>query len=281
MSVDPASHFRFRGRDLIVFTIFLAIVMVPVLYPLFRTESAPPVVSDAEQRSRQRQEFREANDGQPFRFFNSPVLRQAVTVFFSGPQDTMRMEMGGLICSVVDVDETNGYILYVPERNGLAEYQFANLRFCDQLTLMGNPNTQVIEEKLTSMSALKPLGELALPVRDPQADGPFQFSDLNLSIDNEQWILAGTVTSQMDIKPRFTWFYYEILGPDKRIASGQIEVEGLKSGQPYDFSVPLDDVVKRAGVAPEDCRIKVVLRLTSDRYFGRRSGASPPSDGSQ
>ncbi len=281
MSVDPAFKFRLRGRDLIVFGIFVSIVMVPLFYPLFNFKSAPPVVSDAELRSQQRQDFQEAHEGQPFRFFSTPVLRQDVSVFASGPQDTIRMEMGGLICSVVDIDETNGYIIYIPERNGLADYHYVNLRICNQLTLMGNPNIELIEEKLTKISALPPLSELGVPITDSQSDGPFHFSDLNLSNDGEAWVLEGTVTSELDIKPRFTWFDYEILAANRRIAAGQIQVEDLTSEQPHVFSVIVDDVFKRAGVAPEDCRIKLVLRMTSDRVFGRRDGVPSQSKSSK
>jgi len=100
-----------RPKDLAVFFIFAALILTPFLWQWSTTFRTPPLDTGAELRAQQREDFRQANPGPPFRSFRSAAIPQAVTVFSSGPQDTIRTDIGGIICSIVDVDVQQGYLV--------------------------------------------------------------------------------------------------------------------------------------------------------------------------
>lgn len=222
--------------------------------------------SDAESRAQMRDEFRKANAEPAFRTVNIPNLSLPVVFFRSGPQDTIRAADIGHVCSIVDVDLETGYFICLPERNGLADHELFNIRFCQHLTVMGNSNQKEIEQKLLKLPTFPKLSELALPLSEEQVDGPYTFRDLKVTPVEDRWQLSGTVNYSAAICRLSTVFHYELLAGEN-VARGRFKLPSLPTDVPTSFvidlpkpsALPLDNL--------DSVRLKIVLELASNRKY--------------
>jgi len=259
-------------KHLVVFTGFVLLIGLPIIYHWASGGAGDD--DDQEYRQRQmRREFREANQSPPYRFFQSPALSAGVDVFASGPQDIFRSSMGGTTLSVEDIDMDNQWLVYVSRRNVSQNLQLANLRFCDRLTLMGNPKIEDLEVKLLALKPFEPLSELARPLVETQSSGPFEFSGLRVERSTVQSQLRGEVGNRGRFEPEFVRFYFELFGPERSVGVGEFEVQQLMPGRRQAFEVPFH----LRGLEAErwdEVKLKIDLVFTSEDTIRRRP---PPS----
>jgi hypothetical protein len=261
---DPPRSIRIR--DVAVLATVVLLGVLSFLYQWVQSLSTEQPDSDSESLAMMREEFRNANQVPPFRSITIPNLSLPVVLFRSGPQDTIRMEVLGQVCSIVKIDTHNGYFVYLPERHALAEYEWTNIRFCNHLTLMGNPNVADIERDLLTLPPFTPLTELAKPLAEPQADGPYSFSDLQLTQTGDTWVLSGNVTSRANSSPKLTVFRYELVDGE-RLGEGRLSVESLAVGEPRPFTGVLPNFLARQVQEVNGLRIKMVLEIATNREF--------------
>lgn len=266
MTSEPETPRRTRLRDLAVLALIVFLGISSFLYQWVKSFAKDAKVSDAESRAQMREDFWNANQLPPFRTIDFPNLRLQGVFFRSGPQDTIRTNDLGHVCSIADVDTENGYFVCLPNRQALSDYEWINIRFCNHLTVMGNPNAAEIERKLSAVPSFKSLPELATPLGKPQTDGPYTFSDLQLTPVGEGWKLSGNVTSRAASNPLLSIFRYEIVAGES-LGYGRISVESLVSGESQAFATDLPDALARQIHTTDSIRIKIVLEIATHRTF--------------
>ncbi len=259
---------RVRVRDLIVLAIIVLIGSSSFLYHWVQSFRQARAATDIESRALMREEFQKANDGPPFRNWIVPNLSLQVTSFRSGPQDTIRTEKLGMVCSVEDVDVQHGYFVCLKDRQSADGYEWSNIRFCNHLTLMGNPRLTTIEEKLQALPAWTALEQLATPLPEPQSDGPYAFSQLQLVQAGSEWVLRGQVLNQSELRVELSVFYCEWLAGEE-VGNCQFVVERLQPLTPTDFICRLPDSLARSITAAEQPQVKIVLELATNRQLRR------------
>lgn len=263
---------QIRVRDVVVLAIIILIGSGSFLYHWVQSFQQARAASDIESRALMREEFQKANDGPPFRNWHVPQLDLQVTAFRTGPQDTIRTEKLGMVCSVEDVDVEYGYFVCLRDRQSADGYEWSNIRFCNHLTLMGNPQATKIEEKLQSLPAWTDWQLLAQPLTEPQRDGPYDFSKLQLVIENEQWWLRGEVVSSGDIRAELSVFHCEWFADksdDTSAGNCQFVVENLEPSIPSKFECQIPNPLALAVAQATTPRVKIVLELGTNRRLRR------------
>ena len=270
---NPRGWFQPRHRDGLVLIGVVLLVVIPLALGWFERSGTPPLDTGAELRAQQREDYLAANPGPPFRNAPAPALPQPLLIFRSGPHDMIRSEMGGLFCSIVSLDPETGFLVYLRDRRGLHDYQLFNMRFCEQLTFMANPNIEQMQAQLAGMEPFVPFSSLARPIAENQFDGPFEFSDIQLVNENGAWLVRANVTAMSSVPPQESfnaWFHCEVVVGD-RIARGEAGVKGLRVGR----QLPLEATLRGApaDLAPSDSdempRVKWAVKLTAYPDFGR------------
>jgi len=266
--LEGVSVKRIRVRDLIVLMIIVMIGSGSFLYHWVQSFRQARAASDIESRALMRDEFQKANDGPPFRNWFVPNLSLQVTSFRSGPQDTIRTEKLGMVCSVEDVDVANGYFVCLRDRQSAEGYEWSNIRFCNHLTLMGNPRSAAIEQKLQALPAWISWEQLALPLREPQADGPYAFSELQLIPGENDWRLRGQVLNRGEMRADLSIFHCEWFA-ETAAGNGQFVVEGLEPMKSTAFECEVPGSLVRTLEATEQLQVKIVLELATNRRLRR------------
>ncbi|MDP1561840.1 MAG: hypothetical protein Q8M16_10720 [Pirellulaceae bacterium] len=266
MTNAPESPRRTRLRDLVVLALILFLGISSFLYQWVKSFAKEARDSDAESRARMREDFWNANQLPPFRMVDFPNLWLQGVFFRSGPQDTIRTNDLGHVCSIVDIDTENGYFVCLPNRQALSDYEWVNIRFCNHLTVMGNPNAAEIERKLSTVPSFKSFPELATPLGEPQSDGPYTFSDLQLTPNGEGWKLSGNVVSRAASNPQYSIFRYEIVAGES-LGYGRASVESLVSGESQAFASDLSVALARQIQATDSIRTKIVLEIATHRSY--------------
>lgn len=270
MTETPLPPRFLRIRDVAVFSLVVLVGGVSLLYHWVQSQSQEQSESGAESRAQMRAEFQKANQTPPFYSLTIPNLSLPVVFFRSGPQDTVRAGELGQVCSIQKVDTTHGYLVCVPERQGLAEPEWINIRFCSQLTVMGNPKAAEIERDLMGLPVFATLASLAKPLTESQSDGPFTFSGLELTKSGDGWQLSGNVTNQTPASHRTTIFRYEIAeGDDASLGSGRVVLDSWAKGEARRFSSELPNAVARRISTSENVRVKLVLEVATNRDLRR------------
>jgi hypothetical protein len=262
----PSVPRRLRVRDVVVLAVIVFLGIGSFMYQWVQSFYQERQETDSESIARMRDDFAKANQVPPFRTVNFQNLSLPAVFFRSGPQDTIRISNLGHVCSIVDIDIENGYFVCLPTRQALSEFEWTNIRFCHHLTLMGNPNVDEIERKLLSLPAFAPLSDLAKPLGEPQSDGPYQFTDLQLVPVGEGWTLNGNVTSTAESTPKQSIFRFEIFQGES-MGFGRVSVESLVSGQPKAFTSSLPNNFAGQIQSTDSLRVKIVLEVAADRNY--------------
>jgi len=266
--LEGVSVKQIRVRDLVVLAIIVLIGSGSFLYHWVQSFQQARAATDIESRALMRDEFQKANAGPPFRNWIVPNLSLQVTSFRSGPQDTIRTEKLGMVCSVEDVDVQHGYFVCLKDRQSADGYEWSNIRFCNHLTLMGNPRLTTIEEKLQALPAWIALEQLAVPLLEPQSDGPYAFSQLQLVQADSEWVLRGQVLNQSEIRAELSVFHCEWFAGEQ-VGNCQFVVERLQPLTPTDFTCRLPESLARSITAAEQPQLKIVLELATNRQLRR------------
>lgn len=259
---------RIRVRDVVVLAIIVLIGSSSFLYHWVQSFQQARAASDIESRALMREEFQKANDGPPFRNWFVPNLSLQVTTFRTGPQDTIRTEKIGMVCSVEDVDVENGYFVCLRDRQSAEGYEWSNIRFCNHLTLMGNPQLTKIEEKLQSLPAWADWQVVAQPLTETQSDGPYTFSNLQLEAQDEQLWLRGEVLLNGDIRVDLSVFHCEWFA-DESVGDCQFVVEKLEPAKPTAFACQIPGAMAQVLTPATTPRVKIVLELGTNRRLRR------------
>ncbi|MBL8853141.1 MAG: hypothetical protein JNK57_04115 [Planctomycetaceae bacterium] len=262
----PSVPRRLRVRDVVVLAVIVFLGIGSFMYQWVQSFYQERQETDSESIARMRDDFAKANQVPPFRTVNFQNLSLPAVFFRSGPQDTIRISNLGHVCSIVDIDIENGYFVCLPTRQALSEFEWTNIRFCHHLTLMGNPNVDEIERKLLSLPAFAPLSDLAKPLGEPQSDGPYQFTDLQLVPVGEGWTLNGNVTSTAESTPKQSIFRFEIFQGES-MGFGRVSVESLVTGQPQAFTSSLPNNFAGQIQSTDSLRVKIVLEVAADRNY--------------
>lgn len=266
MTTDASSRRQLRIRDVLVLATIVLIGAGSFLYQWVKSYVQVVPESEAESRAQMRDEFLKANAEPAFRMVNIPNISLQVVFFNSGPQDTIRAGDIGHVCSIVDVEKETGYFVCLPERNGLADHDLVNIRFCQHLTVMGNSKRKEIERKLLELPPFPKLSELALPLSAEQADGPYAFRDLKLTQIGDRWQLSGSVNYSGSICRLSTVFHYELYGGE-RVWRGRLQLPSLPAGMPVPFVIDLPKDIAPQMQMPDSLRLKIVLEFASNRKF--------------